>query len=45
MNFGVLECGVFTCAPIGKGFFVVEYCGELISQDERDKRQKKYTEK
>ncbi|CAJ1048439.1 uncharacterized protein LOC119023775 isoform X5 [Xyrichtys novacula] len=37
--------GVFTCAPIEKGSFVVEYRGELISQNERDKRQKKYTEK
>ncbi|XP_036961816.1 uncharacterized protein LOC119023775 isoform X3 [Acanthopagrus latus] len=37
--------GVFACAPIEKGSFVVEYRGELISQYERDKRQKKYTEK
>ncbi|XP_041800876.1 N-lysine methyltransferase KMT5A-A-like [Chelmon rostratus] len=37
--------GVFACAPIEKGSFVVEYRGELISQHERDKRQKKYTEK
>ncbi|XP_030270806.1 uncharacterized protein LOC115580511 isoform X2 [Sparus aurata] len=37
--------GVFACAPIEKGSFVVEYRGELISQYERDKRQKKYREK
>lgn len=37
--------GVFTCTPIEKGSFVVEYRGELISQYEQDKRQKKYTEK
>ncbi|XP_059187245.1 N-lysine methyltransferase KMT5A-like isoform X2 [Centropristis striata] len=37
--------GVFACAPIEKGSFVVEYRGELISPCERDKRQKKYTEK
>ncbi|KAK1894643.1 Histone-lysine N-methyltransferase Su(var)3-9, partial [Dissostichus eleginoides] len=36
--------GVFACAPIEKGSFVVEYRGELISQYERDKRQEKYTE-
>lgn len=45
MIFGVLGRGVFACAPIEKGSFVVEYRGELISQHERDKRQKKYTEK
>nr|XP_043879455.1 uncharacterized protein LOC122767933 isoform X2 [Solea senegalensis] len=37
--------GVFACAPIEKGSFVVEYRGEFISKYERDKRQKKYTEK
>lgn len=45
VNFCVLGRGVFACAPIEKGSFVVEYRGELISQYERDKRQKKYTEK
>ncbi|CAL8235805.1 unnamed protein product [Arctogadus glacialis] len=38
-------CGVFACAPIEKGSFVLEYRGELISQYERDKRQGEYTEK
>ncbi|CAM4615510.1 unnamed protein product [Leuciscus chuanchicus] len=37
--------GVFTCTPIEKGSFVAEYRGELISQYEQDKRQKKYTDK
>ncbi|XP_026001399.1 uncharacterized protein LOC113008292 isoform X1 [Astatotilapia calliptera] len=37
--------GVFASEPIEKGSFVVEYRGELISEHERDKRQKKYTEK
>ncbi|XP_070408977.1 uncharacterized protein [Nothobranchius furzeri] len=37
--------GVFASEPIEKGSFVVEYSGELISEHERDKRQKKYTEK
>lgn len=41
----MLGHGVFACAPIGKGSFVVEYRGELISECERNKRQKKYTEK
>lgn len=45
MNFGLLGRGIFACTAIQKGSFVVEYRGELISQDERDKRQKKYTEK
>ncbi|XP_061765826.1 N-lysine methyltransferase KMT5A-like [Nerophis ophidion] len=37
--------GVFACASIEKGSFVVEYRGELISRRERDKRQTTYTEK
>ncbi|XP_039453940.1 uncharacterized protein LOC120432800 [Oreochromis aureus] len=37
--------GVFASEPNEKGSFVVEYRGELISEHERDKRQKKYTEK
>ncbi|KAF7645897.1 hypothetical protein LDENG_00196900, partial [Lucifuga dentata] len=37
--------GVFACVQIAKGSFILEYRGELISHDERDKRQKKYSEK
>ncbi|TKS71958.1 Histone-lysine N-methyltransferase [Collichthys lucidus] len=37
--------GVFTCTPIEKGSFVLEYCGELIPKEERDKMQKEYSDK
>lgn len=43
--FFMLVRGVFAVVPIEKGSFVLEYRGDLISQQESFKRQKRYTEK